>query len=99
MIKPFQFEDSGRTYRCSVEEARTTTTQLTAWWWFEVSDDNQRYAPFLAAKNDTKESVKTRILAYYTTLLERRAAPPQPRGRRPLQTGSAAPAAVPTPEA
>lgn len=88
MIKPFQFEDSGRTYRCCVEEARTSTTQLTAWWWFEVSDDNQRYAPFHAAKNDTRESVKSRIVEYYTMLLERRAAPPQPRGRRPLQTGS-----------
>lgn len=99
MIKPFQFEDSGRTYRCCVEEARTSGTQLTAWWWFEVTDDNQRYAPFLAAKSDTRESVRSRILTYYTTLLERRAAPPQPRGRRPLQTGSAPAAAEPAPSA
>jgi len=40
-----------------------------AWWWFTVSGDNQSYAPFQAVASDTKESVESRVLAYYTNRL------------------------------
>lgn len=95
-MKEFQFEDSGRTYTCCVEESRTSPSTKTApWWWFRVSNDDQRYAPFQAAPGDTRESVRARIVAFYNHRLERKAAPPEHyRGRRPTPTGtSAAPAA------
>ena len=52
MIGPFQFEDGGRSYSCTVEERRTAP--MGKWWWFEVSGDGQRYAPFEAESKDHK---------------------------------------------
>ena len=96
-MKEFQFEDSGRTYSCCVEESRTSPSTKTApWWWFRVSNDDQRYAPFQAAPGDTRESVRARIVAFYNHRLERKAAPPEhPRGRRPTPTGSQLPSTGP----
>src|SRR5438067_12005916 len=71
MIAAFEFEYSGRTYSCNVEQPRAGRTE--AWWWFGVSGDGHRYAPFQAVTGDTQESVRSRIVAYYTDLLERRA--------------------------
>lgn len=77
MIAAFEFEESGRTYSCSVEEPRATAGQV--WWWFSVSGDGNRYAPFQALESDTQDSVRVRIAAYYGEILARRAAPPTPR--------------------
>jgi hypothetical protein len=94
----FSFEDAGRTFACRVEEARTPHT--TAWWWFTVSSDNYRYAPFHADATDTEDSVRTRIVSYYDTLLVRRAAPRQPwrRADRPVVAPGAPGAPPVTPE-
>jgi len=73
MHKPFEFEDGGRTYSCHVEKMPAVGDE--SWWWFTVSGDSHRYAPFHAAKSDTRDSVRTRILAYYIHLQERRAEP------------------------
>ena len=77
MIQAFNFEDGGRTYTCTLEERRGAVTE--AWWWFGVSGDQHRYAPFQAAPGDTPDSVRSRIVAYYSDLLVRRSQPPAPR--------------------
>jgi len=94
----FSFEDAGRTFACRVEEARTPHT--TAWWWFTVSSDNYRYAPFHADAADTEDSVRSRIVSYYDTLLVRRAAPRQPwrRADRPVGPAPVAPVVPPVVE-
>lgn len=83
-VGAFEFEDGGRSYRCCVEGERA---RAGAWWWFQVSGDAQRYAPFHPEPDDTKHSVRERIVSYYNAILVRRAMPPQPRhaGRRPGQ--------------
>jgi hypothetical protein len=97
MIKGFDFEHDSKTYHCSVEPLRAQGGE--PWWWFNVSGDPNRYAPFHAAGSDTRDSVKTRIVEYYTNHLARRLAPPVPRGRwqRQGQGAAAAPAATPAP--
>ncbi|HJU74120.1 MAG TPA: hypothetical protein VJ717_10260 [Gemmatimonadaceae bacterium] len=92
MLEPFEFEDTGRIYRCHV---RVPTAGLTeSWWWFEVSGDQQAYGAFRAAKTDTRASVRERIVAFYQHRLARLAEPPAPRYRgRPA--GSGAPKPVP----
>jgi hypothetical protein len=87
-VTAFEFEDSGRLYRCCVEGERST--RAGEWWWFHVSGDAQRYAPFHPQPGDTKNSVRARIVDYYNALLTRRAMPPVPRyGRgRPAQSGT-----------
>ena len=91
MIGPFAFDSDGRTYACAVEQA--PAARGGAWWWFRVSGDGHRYAPFLAAAADTRESVRSRIVAYYTERLARRAAPSPPRGFRGRPKAEPAPAA------
>ena len=71
MTEKFEFEEGGRTYKASIEGAEPT--RADAWWWFDVSGDRYRYAPFRAEKGDTKTSVQSRIVAYYTARLERKA--------------------------
>lgn len=71
MIGEFDFEDGGRKYTCTVEGREAATKE--AWWWFAVTADRGRYAPFRAASNDTRNSVQSRILEYYSALLARRA--------------------------
>jgi hypothetical protein len=75
-----EFEEAGRTYACHVEPARNPHT--APWWWFSVSGDSHRYAPFHASAEDTDDSVRERIVAYYDALVTRRAAPREPWGRR-----------------
>lgn len=90
-VGTFEFEEGGRSYRCCVEGERTARNG--AWWWFGVSGDAQRYAPFHSEPGDTKDSVRARIVAYYSDLLVRRATPTPPRhsqGRRPGQLATAA---------
>lgn len=93
MTDAFEFEESGLTYTC-VAEARQRG-DADRWWWFSVTRDQQRYAPFMAAKGDTVESVKTRILQYYKDLLFRRAQPPEPRSNWRQRGRPAAPATPP----
>lgn len=104
-VGAFEFEEGGRVYHCCVEGERSP--RAGAWWWFHVSGDAQRYAPFHPEPDDTKHSVRARIVGYYNALLERRAMPPTPRyvaGRRPGQpvaSNAASPAgadAIPVPD-
>ena len=84
MIRGFEFEEDGRTFTCKVEARRATPDD--AWWWFDVSGDRQRYAPFQDSTADTQKAVKSKVIAFYTNLLEARARPVEPRshwGRRP----------------
>ena len=70
MTENFDFEDGGRKYTCSIEAPQST--RADAWWWFDVTGDRYRYAPFRAEAGDTKRGVQSKILAYYTAILERR---------------------------
>jgi hypothetical protein len=77
MVQAFEFEDGGRTFKCSAEAPRKARAE--SWWWFGVSGDNNRYAPFQTAPDDTQANVRTRVIAYYVDLLERRSRPAVPR--------------------
>jgi hypothetical protein len=90
MTKKFSFAAGDRKYTCRVESLAGRTE---AWWWFEVSGDAQRYAPFQAARGDTEESVRTRIVSYYENMLVRRAEPARSWHNR----GQPRPAAAATP--
>jgi hypothetical protein len=95
MLKPFTFEEGGRTYECAVEKARPP--REGHWWWFAVSGDGQRYAPFEALPGDTRDSVRLRVVAYYTERLVRLATP---YTRGPFdRSGARTPAAAASPAA
>lgn len=99
MIRPFEFKDGARSYSCTVEAPRGAADDT--WWWFAVSGDAQRYAPFRTARGDTRESVQTRVLEFYTNRLFRLTQPTvrgSHWGKRnfPAKPGEAAP---PAPEA
>jgi hypothetical protein len=73
-MKEFEFVDEGRTFFCSVEVPRQQG--MAPWWWFRVdSESTTRHAPFEASPSDTRQSVRTRVLAYYAELLAIRARP------------------------
>ncbi len=74
----FTFTDEGRTFSCSSEVREGEVDE--SWWWFEVSGDNNRYAPFRGSPDDTEESVKDAVAKFYTELLAARARPAEPRG-------------------
>lgn len=96
MIDGFDFVNDGRTFKCSVEKPRGTRTD--AWWWFQVStDDRHRYAPFHAEPTDTEASVRSRVVAYYTDLLQRRSAPATSHWSRRAAKPAEAPADAPVP--
>jgi hypothetical protein len=92
MIGGFEFVEGGRRFSCKVEALRATRED---WWWFSVSSEaHQRFAPFRASEDDTLESVRARVTAYYEEMLARRLLPPVTqwrRGGRP-KTETAAPA-------
>jgi len=67
MRNEFAFEDGGRWYACRVEERRAARPE--SWWWFGVSNDATRHAPFRAVEGDTEDSVRARIVTYYTRSL------------------------------
>src|SRR5688500_20311657 len=99
MIKAFEFQEDGRTYSCTVEKRRTPAAE--AWWWFGVSGDGHRYAPFQAAKSDTQDTVRTRIVTYYKEHLVRKAMPAVTRQHwasrgKGVAVTAATPAAAPT---
>jgi len=77
MLSPFTFEHGGRSYTCTPEKGSGTLNGT--WWWFNVSYDQQRYAPFEYAKGDTQSSVQSRIIAYYEHRLWAREQPTLPR--------------------
>ncbi len=77
MVDAFEFESDGRTFTCTREAPRKARAE--AWWWFDVTGDKNRYAPFQTAPDDTQAGVRSRIIAYYADLLERRSRPPVPR--------------------
>lgn len=87
MTEFFQFDADGRTYRCHV--AAVSRSVAEPWWWFDVSGDANHYAPFRAESGDTRESVRQRIIEYYTNHLAHRsgafaaASPWARRDRRP----------------
>jgi len=73
MLGAFSFEEGGRTYECTPEERGDPSRG--SWWWFTVSDDSQRYARFEATAEDTRSSVRARIVEYYEHRLWVRAQP------------------------
>jgi hypothetical protein len=82
-VKEFQFVDGGHTFFCSVEAPRAG---MAPWWWFRLdSSGSTRYAPFEASANDTQQSVRKRIIAYYAELLAIQARPvlQKPAWRKP----------------
>ena len=87
MIGAFSFEHGGRTYNCAPE--KRSLPPSGTWWWFTVSSDSNRYAPFEAASGDTRQSIQTRIVAYYEHRLRVRAQPAAPRQHfgRPSKPG------------
>jgi hypothetical protein len=95
LIKAFEFVDDGRTFKCTAEPQEQNPKEK--WWWFSVSGDTRtRYAPFRADPADTEKSVKARIIAHHTRMLEVRAAPPTPRwGGRPKPVSAPVPATAP----
>jgi hypothetical protein len=89
VTKDFEFVDGERTFFCSVEVPRQAG--MLPWWWFRLDTSaSTRYAPFEASANDTKESVQTRIIAYYAALLATEA---RPAYQRPVWQKPARPAA------
>ncbi|MEP6551031.1 MAG: hypothetical protein ABJB95_07600 [Gemmatimonadales bacterium] len=87
--REFQFEDSGRTFFCSVESPGQQG--MPPWWWFRLDKEGTtRYAPFEASASDTNKSVKARIIAYYAELLAIEA---RPAYQRPAWTKPQKPAA------
>jgi hypothetical protein len=99
VLQGFTFVDGGRTFTCSVE---VRAPRPEAWWWFGVSTEaHNRYAPFLAQKDDSQESVQQRIVAYYEDMLFKRSQPSVRQfGRgRPSGAVKQAQAAVAQPEA
>ena len=116
-----RFEHGGRTYECIVESLvprggdgrGTTAARGGAWWWFAVTGDQQRYAPFRGAADDTAALVRDRIIAYYEHLIAQRLLPAVRRGGKPwgrppaaaagtaesAATEDAAPVLVPDPPA
>jgi hypothetical protein len=99
VIKEFEFVDAGQKFFCSVESPGQSG--MPAWWWFRLDNGTTtRYAPFEAAASDTKQSVQTRIIAYYAQLLaiEARPAYQRPAWRKPeraVPPGEVSPAASP----
>ena len=93
VTKEFEFTDSGRTFFCSVEVPKQAG--MPPLWWFRLdTGESTRYAPFEASPNDTKESVKARILTYYAELLAIQARPVHQRPvwqrpARPVTPGTA----------
>lgn len=73
MVETFTFEADDRTFSCAIEKGRAE--DALAWWWFSVSGESHRFAPFRPDDDDTVESVRSRVLAYYRALLARRANP------------------------
>ena len=74
VIKQFEFEDQGQTFCCATE--KPSHAGLQTWWWFTLAGDKTtRYAPFEESADDTEQSVKTRIIAYYAELLAIKARP------------------------
>jgi uncharacterized protein with HEPN domain len=69
-ILPFTFEADDRTFACQIEGGRT---EVRRWWWFTVSGESHRFAPCQPGADDTEQSVRWRILAYYRELVARRA--------------------------
>ena len=93
MIGAFQFEQDGRTYSCVVEKGRAPRRE--AWWWFRVSGDAHRYAPFHAVAGDTEDSVRRRIIAYYSDHLTRRSMPAAARQHWARRRDASAPTPKP----
>ena len=49
---------------------------MKPWWWFRVDGDpTTRYAPFEFSPDDTQQSVKKRVIAYYAELQAIKARP------------------------
>ncbi len=91
-MKEFEFVDEGRTFFCSVEAPLHAGMQ--PWWWFRLdTGTTTRYAPFEASSKDTKQSVQTRIIAYYAELLAIQARPvhQRPVWRKPTVVAPATP--------
>ena len=67
-LKDFEFVDQGLKFYCTVEVPKQAGMQ--PWWWFRLdTSGSTRYAPFEASPNDTEQSVKARIIAYYAEVL------------------------------
>ena len=96
MDRPQEFQDGGRTFTCVA--ASSPATPGTFWWWVNISGEAQRYSAFRTQPDDTPQSLKRRVLAYYAQLLVDRARPPEIRSgwaqrrnvKKPTETVDAA---------
>lgn len=91
--RAIDFVDGGRAYQCRVEAGRGA--MRGDWWWFGVKGDDSRYAPFRADTDDTEDSVRARVVAYYEDRLSRRGIPWQDRGDAAAPARPSAPSAAP----
>jgi hypothetical protein len=96
-MKALEFEDVGRTFTC--EAGSSPATPGTMWWWVSVSGEKERYAAFRVEADDTADSLRPRILAYYAQILADRERPrltrPTWAQRKSSNTPATTPAATP----
>jgi len=95
VTKDFEFVDGGRTFYCTVETPGHAG--MPPWWFFRIdSEPTTRYAPFAASAKDTKQSVQTRIIAYYAELQAIKARPvhQRPFWQKPVRPAAPTEAAV-----
>ena len=72
-MKAMEFQDVGRTFTC--EAASSPATPGTMWWWVTVSGEKERYAAFRVEADDTPDSLRPRVVAYYERILADRERP------------------------
>ena len=73
MLDTFTFQADNLTFACRIEKGRAEGAQ--PWWWFTVTGEAHRFAPFRPEVEDTVETVRARVLAYYRALVARRDLP------------------------
>lgn len=90
-----KFEDVGRTFTC--EAASSPATPGTMWWWVSVSGEKERYAAFRVEADDTPDSVRPRVVAYYERILADRERPRLTRPTWAQRKTTPAPQPAPAP--
>ena len=92
-MKAMEFQDVGRTFTC--EAGSSPATPGTMWWWVSVSGEKERYAAFRVEDDDTPDSLKPRVVAYYERILADRERPRLTRPTWAQRKSSNTPASTP----